>query len=59
MNFETVLKHESALQVFLEFADIESSTKAKNGMHGRKFANNQVVAVFYPEDKFAEGQYDG
>ncbi|EEC68511.1 hypothetical protein OsI_36782 [Oryza sativa Indica Group] len=46
-------------RVFLEFADIESSTKAKNGMHGRKFANNQVVAVFYPEDKFAEGQYDG
>uniref|UniRef100_A0A0D9XUG8 Splicing factor U2af large subunit n=1 Tax=Leersia perrieri TaxID=77586 RepID=A0A0D9XUG8_9ORYZ len=46
-------------RVFLEFADVESSAKAKNGMHGRKFANNQVVAVFYPEDKFAEGQYDG
>ncbi|KAL5203598.1 hypothetical protein ABZP36_008469 [Zizania latifolia] len=46
-------------RVFLEFADTESSTKAKNGMHGRRFGNNQVVAVFYPENKFAEGQYDG
>ncbi|KAL5204465.1 hypothetical protein ABZP36_009336 [Zizania latifolia] len=46
-------------RVFLEFADTESSSKAKNGMHGRRFANNQVVAVFYAENKFAEGQYDG
>ncbi|XP_040384821.1 splicing factor U2af large subunit A isoform X2 [Oryza brachyantha] len=45
-------------RVFLEFADVESSSNAKNGMHGRKFANNQVVAVFYSETKFAEGQHD-
>lgn len=47
------------LQVFLEYADVEGSTKAKMGMHGRKFGGNQVVAVFYPEDKFAAEQYDG
>jgi splicing factor U2AF subunit len=44
--------------VFLEYADVEGSTKAKTGMHGRKFDGNQVVAVFYPEDKFAAEQYD-
>ena len=48
----------AALQVFLEYADVEGSTKAKTGMHGRKFGGNQVVAVFYPEDKFAAEQYD-
>ncbi|KAJ1276533.1 hypothetical protein BS78_05G221100 [Paspalum vaginatum] len=46
-------------KVFLEYADVEGSTKAKTGMHGRKFGGNQVVAVFYPEDKFAAEQYDG
>lgn len=45
-------------KVFLEYADVEGSTKAKTGMHGRKFDGNQVVAVFYPEDKFAAEQYD-
>ena len=45
-------------QVFLEYADVDGSTKAKTGMHGRKFGGNQVVAVFYPEDKFADGAYD-
>jgi len=46
-------------KVFLEYADVEGSTKAKTGMHGRKFGGNQVVAVFYPEDKFHAEQYDG
>ncbi|KAF7053619.1 hypothetical protein CFC21_061496 [Triticum aestivum] len=45
-------------KVFLEYADIDGSTKAKVGMHGRKFGGNQVVAVFYPENKFADGDYD-
>ncbi|XP_066337666.1 splicing factor U2af large subunit A-like isoform X2 [Miscanthus floridulus] len=45
-------------KVFLEYADVEGSTKAKTGMHGRKFGGNQVVAVFYPEDKFAAEQFD-
>jgi splicing factor U2AF subunit len=47
-----------SFQVFLEYADVDGSTKAKVGMHGRKFGGNQVVAVFYPEDKFAAGDYD-
>lgn len=46
-------------QVFLEYADIESSSRARVGMNGRKFGGNEVVATFYPENKFAEGQYDG
>ncbi|XP_021992610.1 splicing factor U2af large subunit B isoform X1 [Helianthus annuus] len=46
-------------KVFLEYADTESSTKARAGLNGRKFGGNQVVASFYPEDKFNEGVYDG
>ncbi|XP_057517690.1 splicing factor U2af large subunit A-like isoform X2 [Amaranthus tricolor] len=46
-------------KVFLEYADTESSSRARAGMNGRKFGGNQVVAVFYPENKFAEGAYDG
>ena len=44
--------------MFLEYADIESATKARSGLNGRKFGGNQVIAVFYPENKFAEGEYD-
>ncbi|KAG9136059.1 hypothetical protein Leryth_021280 [Lithospermum erythrorhizon] len=46
-------------KVFLEYADIESSAKARQGLNGRKFGGNQVIAVYYPEDKFAQGEYDG
>ncbi|KAL6654375.1 hypothetical protein ACP70R_007840 [Stipagrostis hirtigluma subsp. patula] len=46
-------------KVFLEYADVDGSTRAKTGMHGRKFGGNQVVAVFYPENKFAAEEYDG
>ncbi|KAD2805756.1 hypothetical protein R6Q59_029237 [Mikania micrantha] len=46
-------------KVFLEYADTESSTKARTGLNGRKFGGNQVVASFYPEDKFNQGEYDG
>ncbi|KAI4963268.1 hypothetical protein ZWY2020_015128, partial [Hordeum vulgare] len=45
-------------KVFLEYADVDGSTKAKTAMHGRKFGGNPVVAVFYPENKFAEEDYD-
>ncbi|KAJ6304964.1 hypothetical protein OIU77_019291 [Salix suchowensis] len=45
-------------KVFLEYADTESSSKARAGMNGRKFDGNQVVAIFYPENKFAQGEYD-
>ncbi|XP_022887798.1 splicing factor U2af large subunit B isoform X1 [Olea europaea var. sylvestris] len=46
-------------KVFLEYGDIESATKARQGLNGRKFGGNQVEAVFYPENKFSEGVYDG
>nr|XP_043614294.1 splicing factor U2af large subunit A-like isoform X2 [Erigeron canadensis] len=46
-------------KVFLEYADTEGSTKARAGLNGRKFGGNQVVASFYPEHKFNQGEYDG
>ncbi|GAB4853147.1 hypothetical protein Ancab_017332 [Ancistrocladus abbreviatus] len=45
-------------KVFLEYADTDGAAKARTGMNGRKFGGNQVVAVFYPENKFAQGEYD-
>ncbi|GFQ05004.1 splicing factor u2af large subunit a [Phtheirospermum japonicum] len=46
-------------KVFLEYADIEGATKARVGLQGRMFGGNAVLAVFYPEDKFSQGEYDG
>ncbi|GMI68887.1 hypothetical protein like AT4G36690 [Hibiscus trionum] len=45
-------------KVFLEYSDVEGSRKAQAAMNGRRFGDNQVIAVFYPENKFAEGEYD-
>ncbi|KAK8942418.1 Splicing factor U2af large subunit B [Platanthera zijinensis] len=46
-------------KVFLEYMDAEGSVRARQGLNGRKFGGNQVSAVFYPENKFASGEYDG
>nr|GMD49951.1 splicing factor U2af large subunit B [Ipomoea batatas] len=46
-------------KVFLEYADVESGKKALSGLNGRKFGGNVVVAIFYPENKFSQGEYDG
>ncbi|CAN4123590.1 unnamed protein product [Withania somnifera] len=46
-------------KVFLEYGDVESASKARQSLNGRKFGGNQVVSVFYPENKFYEGDYDG
>ncbi|XP_013726627.2 splicing factor U2af large subunit B isoform X3 [Brassica napus] len=46
-------------KVFLEYADVDGAAKARSGMNGRKFGGNQVVAVYYPENKFAQGDYEG
>ncbi|KAH9611813.1 hypothetical protein KSS87_006756 [Heliosperma pusillum] len=46
-------------KVFLEYADTDGSSKARTGMNGRRFGGTEVVAVFYPENKFAEGDYNG
>ncbi|XP_026433017.1 splicing factor U2af large subunit B-like isoform X2 [Papaver somniferum] len=45
-------------KVFMEYNDVEGSSKARAGLNGRRFGGNQVVAVFYPENQFAEGIYD-
>jgi splicing factor U2AF subunit len=44
-------------KVFLEYADLDSSTYSKAMLHWRWFRGRQVIAVFYPEDKFARGDY--
>ncbi|KAG7544818.1 RNA-binding domain superfamily [Arabidopsis suecica] len=44
-------------KVFLKYADTDGSTRARTGMNGRKFGGNEVVAVYYPEDKFEQGDY--
>ncbi|XP_059284365.1 splicing factor U2af large subunit B-like isoform X1 [Lycium ferocissimum] len=45
-------------KVFLEYADVESASRAQQGLNGRKFGGNQVIAVFYSENKFFEGDYE-
>ena len=47
-----------SMQVFLEYADLDGAAKARSGMNGRKFDGNQVVAVYYPENKYAQGDYE-
>ncbi|CAH8387203.1 unnamed protein product [Eruca vesicaria subsp. sativa] len=44
--------------IFLEYADVDGAAKAISGMNGRKFGGNQVVAVYYPENKYAQGDYE-
>lgn len=44
-------------KVFVEYANTQSSAKARASLHGRKFGGNVVVAVYYPEDKFSAGQW--
>ncbi|KAG2319162.1 hypothetical protein Bca52824_012375 [Brassica carinata] len=44
-------------KVFLKYVDTDGSSRARSGMNGRKFGGNEVVAVFYPEDKFDQGEY--
>lgn len=46
-------------QVFLEYDDTDGAAKARAGLNGRKFGGNPVVAVFYPENKFSQEEYDG
>ena len=46
-------------QVFVEYTDVAGSQKAKQSLNGRKFGGNSVVAIYYPEDRFARGDYVG
>ncbi|XP_077223808.1 splicing factor U2af large subunit A-like [Tasmannia lanceolata] len=45
-------------KVFLEYADTEGSAKAKAALNGRRFGGNVVTAVYFPEEKFACGEYE-
>ncbi|WOL13342.1 splicing factor U2af large subunit B isoform X2 [Canna indica] len=44
-------------KVFLEYANIADSARAKVALHGRRFGENVVCAAYYPEDKFSTGDY--
>lgn len=44
-------------RVFLEYSLLESSTHCRRKMHRGVWAEKRIVAVFYPEDKFAAGDY--
>jgi splicing factor U2AF 65 kDa subunit len=43
----------------LEYEDTDGASKARTCLHGRKFGGNQVIAVFYSENKFSQEEYDG
>lgn len=54
-----LLIFDQTFQVFLDYSDTTGATKAKTSLHGRRFDENLVVAVFYPEDKFAAKDFGG
>ncbi|KFK40751.1 hypothetical protein AALP_AA2G036200 [Arabis alpina] len=41
-----------------KYADVDGASKAKSGIHGRKFGRNQVVAMYYSENKYVQGNYE-
>jgi splicing factor U2AF subunit len=43
--------------VFIEYSNIAGATKAKSSLHGQRFGGNSVVAVYYSEEKFVNGDY--
>ena len=44
-------------KVIVEYTDVDSAVKARNAMHGRKFAGRTVMATFLPEAQYSAGQY--
>ncbi|XP_043688691.1 splicing factor U2af large subunit B-like isoform X6 [Telopea speciosissima] len=42
-------------KVFLEYVDTAGSAKAKAALNGRKFGGRTVVAIYYPEEKYFNG----
>jgi len=45
--------------VFVEYSDLQGSAKAKQALHNRKFGGKSVIATYYSEDKFTNGDYGG
>ncbi|CAM6041317.1 unnamed protein product [Sphagnum compactum] len=46
-------------KVFVEYSDTSGSMKAKSSLHGRMFGGHAVVAVYYSEEAFQNGDYGG
>ncbi|CAL9071264.1 unnamed protein product [Musa textilis] len=44
-------------KVFLEYANVSESARAKVALHGRRFGENVVSAAYYSEEKFSTGDY--
>ncbi|KAF8391371.1 hypothetical protein HHK36_023675 [Tetracentron sinense] len=55
---ETPTKVLCLTEVFLEYADTAGSAMARNALSGRKFGGNVVSAVYYPEDKYFNRDYN-
>lgn len=43
----------------MEYSDLQGSAKAKQALHNRKFGGKSVIATYYSEDKFTNGDYGG
>ena len=48
----------TTFQVFVEFDSIESTTKARDALQGRRFANRTVLADYYNAKKFHSQEYE-
>ncbi|KAH9550687.1 hypothetical protein CY35_10G084500 [Sphagnum magellanicum] len=46
-------------KVFVEYSDTSGSMKAKSSLHGRMFGGHAVVAAYYSEEAFQNGDYGG
>ncbi|KAM3302155.1 splicing factor U2af large subunit A isoform X1 [Capsicum chacoense] len=46
-------------KVYLDFEDVETSSRAQQGLNDRKYGSKFIVVVFYPENKFADRDYKG
>ncbi|XP_042508946.1 splicing factor U2af large subunit B-like [Macadamia integrifolia] len=46
-------------KVFLEYADLGGAMKARTCLNGRKFDGSVVMADFFPENRYVEGDYGG
>ncbi|GLI62399.1 hypothetical protein VaNZ11_005016, partial [Volvox africanus] len=46
-------------KVIMEFNDVNSAVKARNAMHGRRFAGRVVNATYLTEEAYFSGRYDG
>lgn len=44
-------------KVVLEYGDVNAAVRARNAMHGRRFANRTVVATYLTEEAYAGRQF--